>query len=160
MNETIGSCTTEAAILQQGNRKMGLKADLRIVADDYACTEEELDVSGAEMAGNGAALSKINSDRIKVILGGKCIADKLLETTGRAMQVVMLHFAASMDHNFNFPGLCGEVVTINLRADGLYVAQTIGELEIPSCPANLKYLEQTVLALNNERRGTLSQKLV
>ncbi|KAF7721385.1 hypothetical protein EC973_004814 [Apophysomyces ossiformis] len=138
-NETIASCTAEAAVLQEGARKMGLKADLRIVADDCACAKEEMDVSGAEMARNGAALSKINSDRIKVILGGKCILDKLLETTGRPMEIAMLHFA----------GLCGEVVTINLRADGLYVAQTIGELEIPSSPVNLRYLEQTVLALDN-----------
>ncbi|KAG0164538.1 hypothetical protein DFQ28_008362 [Apophysomyces sp. BC1034] len=140
-SNTFTAINKRAMYSNDHHHPVAFKIDIRFVHNCHH-TSKMIDVAAAEAALDGSANDKTINDNAKLLREGKDILDKLLNTS------LEQHAAnAMMGVVIQLDGFQGEVSSIHLDQDGLYVALPRQRLQYPRSAASLRRFSDTMDAL-------------
>lgn len=134
------SVTTESTLAKKrllgdegGAGCLGDRIDVRVVT---TIQDRDYDVVNGEFASIVTGEGKFFADHRKVLRESKLIVDSIAGDTNTNRREIPRIIVPS----FQATGLDGEIMVLKLPAPGLYTAQHIGSIPIPSDVSNLKWL--------------------
>ncbi|KAI7869482.1 hypothetical protein BDF14DRAFT_1722522, partial [Spinellus fusiger] len=111
--------------------------DVRVVRDNFK--QKETDSGNVELSRLDASVSKIISDRVKVLIESKCVVDRLLYEGKLSSSIVVPALQLS--------GLRARLYSVRIAADGLYVAVDEGSSILPTTVTEIQSLRKTFCLL-------------
>jgi hypothetical protein len=139
---------TVSRICKKEDKKM--KLDLRVLCTAFNDTNEQDDVSSGEFAKNATNL-KYYKDKMKLIIHGKMLLNEVIKNLGKdshdikEFRICMLQAMGNIHtkfdlifffiltrFNFYDIGLEAELFSLRLFANGLYILESHGYLNIPT----------------------------